>query len=129
MGNRDNSCLEYKRRMCLAMDFIVKHLEENPTLEEIAEAAYFSKYHFHRLFHAVVGETVAGFVRRIKLEKSANVLIYGQSHDITSVAHICGFSSSQNFAKAFRTHFGVTPTEFRHQRGKRETAISKDGNA
>jgi len=43
---------EYRRRMCLAMNYISRHLDENPALEEIAAAAHFSKYHFHNFNEA-----------------------------------------------------------------------------
>ncbi len=124
MKNCEQSCNEYKRRTCLAMNYIADHLEENPSLDDIANASFFSKYHFHRIFHSVVGETVAQFVRRIRLEKSANFLTYNNDIDITSIAHLFGFSSSQNFAKAFRKHFNTSPGKFRQQNRKK----SKNGN-
>lgn len=107
------SVAEYRRRVCRAMDYLSRHLDDNPGVEEIARAAHFSKYHFSRIFKAVVGETVAEFARRLRLERAAHRLRYNPSLDITAVAHESGFSSSQNFATAFRKHYGVTPSEFR----------------
>jgi len=111
--------VDYKNRVCKAMNFISKNIERELSLEEIANAASFSKYHFHRIFKDVVGETVAGFTRRLRLELAANRLISRPLDDITSIALDCGFSSSQNFAKAFRQHFAMTPSEYR---------LSKNGN-
>jgi AraC family transcriptional regulator len=68
------------------MDFITGRLEDNPSLDEIAEAGYFSKFHFHRMFHALVGETAGQFTRRLRLEKAANLLIYAPAKDITAVS-------------------------------------------
>ena len=107
------------------MDFINQHLESNPSLDEIAEAASFSKFHFHRLFRALVGETVAEYMRRLRLEKAARMLIFNHSEDITSIALACGFSSSQNFAKAFRKYFQQSPSEFRRSQ---QNHNSKPGN-
>jgi len=115
---------EYERRICKAMDYIAKHLTDNPTLDQIATEAAFSKYHFHRIFSALVGETVNDFTRRLKLERAANMLHFNTQRDITSIAIDCGFSSSQNFAKAFRKHFGQSPSQFRTQ----ETQKSNLGN-
>jgi AraC family transcriptional regulator len=56
---------EYKKRTCRAMNFISRNLDRELSLEEIAREASFSMYHFHRIFKAVVGETVAGFTRRL----------------------------------------------------------------
>lgn len=105
--------MEYRKRVCQAMNFITQNLDRDPSLEEIAKAASFSMFHFHRIFKAVVGETVAAFTRRLRLESAANRLLANPHCDITSIALDCGFSSSQNFAKAFRQHFGTTPTKFR----------------
>jgi AraC family transcriptional regulator len=101
------------------MDYLSANLDREPALEEIARAANFSPFHFHRIFRAVTGETVFGFWRRLRLERAANRLLGAPQADITTLALDCGFSSSQNFAKAFRAHFGTTPSAFRRR---------KDGN-
>jgi len=121
--------IDYKKRICCAMNFISQNIERNLSLEEIAETASFSMFHFHRIFKAVVGETVAGFTRRLRLELAANHLISKQLDDITTIAMDCGFSSSQNFAKAFRQHFGTTPSKYRKSKignnnSKNENALS-----
>lgn len=109
------------------MDFISANLRREPSLEEIAQAANFSAFHFHRIFKAATGETVLGFVRRLRLERAGNRLLADSREDITSVALECGFSSSQNFAKAFRARFGESPSEFRRRKAGNKT--SKGGEA
>ena len=103
----------YKKRVCQAMNYINRNLDRDLSLEEIAMAASFSMFHFHRIFKAVVGETIAGFTGRLRVELAANRLISNQHDSITTIAMDCGFSSSQNFAKSFRQHFDMTPSEFR----------------
>ena len=117
--------LDYRQRICRAMNFISENLERDLSLEEIAQAANFSPFHFHRIFTVATGETVFGFLRRLRLEWAANRLLADRREDITSVAMDCGFSSSQNFAKAFRGRFGKSPSEFR--RSKRGNKASKEG--
>lgn len=121
------TAMDYRRRVCMAMNFISENLGRDLSLEEIAEVASFSRYHFHRIFRAVVGETVAGFTRRLRLEMAANRLKGSKHEDITTIALECGFSSSQNFAKAFRKCFGVTPSSYR--KSKCGNNISKEENA
>ena len=104
---------EYRRRICRAIDYINSHLHEHPSVAEIARAAPFSSYHFQRLFRAFLGETVNEFTRRVLLETAARRLIFRPSEDVTSLALDLGFSSSQNFAKAFKQHFCVSPTQYR----------------
>ena len=121
----DNNSREYKRRICRAIDFINQNLASNPSVAEIARAAPFSKYHFQRLFRALVGESVAEFTRRIRLETAARRLRFRPNDEITTLAFDLGFSSSQNFAKAFKKHFRVSASEYRelHQN---DTATQSD---
>ena len=119
--------LDYRQRICRAMNFISENLGRDPSLEEIARAANFSPFHFHRIFSAATGETVFGFLRRLRLEWAANRLLADPRTDITTVALDCGFSSSQNFAKAFRARFGTSPSAFR--KSKRGNKASKGGDA
>ncbi|WP_321494002.1 GyrI-like domain-containing protein [uncultured Desulfobacter sp.] len=126
---KKHTTMEYRKRVCNAMNFISHNLDRDLSLEEIAETASFSMFHFHRIFKAVVGETVASFTRRLRLEFAANRLLSNQHDDITTIAMDCGFSSSQNFAKAFRRHFGTKPSEYRkskigNKNSKGENALS-----
>ncbi len=120
---------EYRRRISLAMNYISHHLDRELRLDEIAKAASFSPFHFHRIFKAVVGETVSEFTWRLRLEMAANRLLTRRRQPITEIACDCGFSSSQNLAKAFRQRFGMSPSEFRNSKlgnlyGNREAAAS-----
>lgn len=114
LKNSDNSVQVYRRRISAAMNFISENLFRNPSLEEIARSAHFSKFHFHRLFRAYTGETVAEFTRRIRLEQAVNLLCYHPQKSVTDIAYDCGFSSSQNFAKQCTKHFGIPPSQLRH---------------
>lgn len=109
-----------------AIDYISQNLHLNPTLDEIASSVALSSFHFHRLFRAQVGETVAAFTRRLRMERAAMWLLTFPQADITGLALRIGFSSSQNFAKAFRAHFAVSPGEFR--RRHIPATMSKPGN-
>lgn len=67
--------IDYKKRVCRAMNFISQNIEQDLPLEKIAESASFSMLHFHRIFKTVVAETIANFTRRLRLELAANRLI------------------------------------------------------
>ncbi|MFM5235942.1 GyrI-like domain-containing protein [Aeromonas veronii] len=111
------SALDYRKPVFKAMDYISHHLDDNPGLDEVAAAAAISTFHFHRIFKAMVGETIAGFTRRLRMERAARRLLASPQSDITTLALAAGFSSSQNFAKAFRLHFAMSPSEYRQQQG------------
>lgn len=109
----ENTFQEYQRRVFETMNYISEHANKTLSLEDIAQVAHFSKFHFHRIFKLFAGETVADFTRRVRLEKAANLLYFDPEQTITSIAFACGFSSSQNFAKQFNRYFGISPTYFR----------------
>lgn len=106
---------EYRSRLNRAIDYIQNHYDEDLNLAKLAEVACFSKFHFHRLFRTLVGETVNDFVRRVRLEKSIQKITRDKSKSITQIAFDCGFSSSQNFAKIFKSQFGVPPSLIRNE--------------
>ena len=114
---------QYKERINGALVFIDENLDKTISLVEVANKSFFSSYHFHRIFRGVMGETVNNYIVRRRLEKSANMLIVKPGLSVTDIALMCGFSSSANFAKAFKKYFGCSATEVRQPK-KHEDAIS-----
>jgi len=94
-----------------AVSYIREHFADELSLDELASVAGFSKYHFHRIFTQRYAETVGDYVRRIRLEKAALKLLTDKRSSVTKIAFDSGFSSSQHFAKSFKTHFGVSPVQ------------------
>jgi AraC family transcriptional regulator len=128
---QENYCDEYARRINRVLDHIEVHLGEELRLEDLAAVACFSPFHFHRLFKAFCGETIGEHLRRRRLERAARQLICERAKPVTAIALDCGFSSSQNFAKAFRLHFGLSPSEVRRRHDWRDPHFhqnSKPGN-
>ena len=124
---------EYTRRLNLALDHIREHLDGDLTVGSVSRAALFSPFHFHRLFSAMTGETLYNHIRRIRLEKAANLLLYSPERSVTDIALEAGFGSSASFARAFRDHFGMSASEWRAsggaQKSKNRKAKSKEGKA
>ena len=104
---------EYLSRLNRTIDYILNHSHEDLNLAKLAEVACFSKYHFHRIFRAILGETVNEFVQRIRLEKAFGQLMQHKFKSITDIALDSGFSSSQNFARSFKAQYGTTPSQAR----------------
>jgi AraC family transcriptional regulator len=94
------------------MRYIREHISEPLDRETLADVAGFSVPHFHRVFTAHVGESAINYVRRIRLERAARKLRMG-AVDITEVALAAGYDSHAAFGKAFKQHFGLSPSEFR----------------
>jgi AraC family transcriptional regulator len=66
----------------------------------------------HRVFRAHLGESLAAYVRRVRLERAGRKLRMG-AVDITEVALAAGYDSHAAFGKAFKQQFGLSPSEFR----------------
>jgi AraC family transcriptional regulator len=62
--------MAYAERVNLAIDHVVGHLGEPLRLADVARAARLSPFHFHRVFQVLVGEALAGFVKRFRLERA-----------------------------------------------------------
>lgn len=103
----------YLRRINLARDYIDQNLNKALRLEDVAAASHFSSFHFHRIFHGLVGETVNDYISRKRMERAAFRLIHESDVSITQIALNGGFSSGANFSKAFKLYFGITPSELR----------------
>lgn len=124
---------EYRGRINRVLDYIEARLDGSFTLEELAGVASFSKFHFHRLFAAMTGETLFQFIARVRLERAAASLLTHPKQSVTEIALDCGFSSSAAFSRAFRTGFGVSPSQWRRSGGRGDSnlgqPIRKDGQA
>ncbi|GAB3521172.1 AraC family transcriptional regulator [Photobacterium alginatilyticum] len=105
--------MDYLQRLTPVIRYLEQHYEESVNLQLVAEMANLSPYHFHRIFKAVTGETLASYIKRLKLQNAAQQLFF-KKVSVMEVALDHGFSSSQSLAKAFRLYFGLTPTEIRN---------------
>ncbi len=103
---------EHQERFTELCNYISTHCTENLSLEELANEAGFSKYHFARLFKEMTGTTCHNFLlgRRILYAKS---LLVDFSLPITEVAMRSGFNSLATFNRIFKSQIGCTPSEFR----------------
>jgi AraC family transcriptional regulator len=119
---------EYEKRMNRVLDFINKNLNEDIRLETLSDIACFSPFHFHRIFTALIGESPADFVRRLRLERAANQLLATPLLSVTDVAFGNGFTSSAQFSRLFRQRFGMSPSAWRlhwEKKSKNRQAKSK----
>lgn len=103
----------YIARINRVVDYIDLHLGEPMDLATLAAVAHFSPFHFHRLFLALTGETLADHVRRRRLETAAARLLESPPAPVLNIALDVGFGSHEVFTRAFRSHFGTTPSAWR----------------
>ncbi len=100
---------EYDRRMHAVIEHIDRHLDDKLDLATLASVAHFSPFHFHRLFHALVGEPLGDYIRRRRLELAAIRLRSQPDATVMQIALGVGFGSAESFSRAFRARFGLRP--------------------
>lgn len=105
---------DYISRINAVYDYIEENLHKDITLEELASVACFSKYHFSRIFDAMVGETPFEFIKRVRLERAATLLRKYPDETITRLAFTCGFNDLAVFSRNFTRYFNESPTEWRN---------------
>jgi len=95
------------------IEAIDRRLGQPLDLASLAAVAHFSPYHFHRLFAALTGETLGDYVRRRRLEQAASRLASQPQLSVLQVALAVGFGSGEAFSRAFKAHFGCSPSVWR----------------
>lgn len=113
MTVKQTSIQSYEARLLRVLHHIDHHLDGDLKLEALAGLAHFSPYHFHRIFRGMTGETIAGYIRRRRLQRAADRLL-DSSVSVTELAFVSGFESNESFARAFRAQFGSPPSSYRH---------------
>ncbi|MCG8687110.1 MAG: AraC family transcriptional regulator, partial [Desulfobacterales bacterium] len=104
---------EYIARINRVVDHIERHMDHELSLEVLANVACFSPFHFHRVFRAIIGETLNQFINRVRLQKAASQLVSDPKKSITEIAFDTGFSSSATFARSFKKYFGMSASHYR----------------
>jgi AraC family transcriptional regulator len=104
-----------------SIDYIMQHLDEEISIEDVADYCHFSKYYFSRVFKAETGVSIYAFIKRLKMEQSALKLKIEKDKSITDIGLDYGYSSS-NYSSAFKKHHNISPVEFR--RGVNTTSVS-----
>lgn len=102
----------YASRLTRVSAYIHDHLDEELSLDVLADIACLSPYHWHRIYHGHFGETVAATVRRLRLQRAAADLAH-TSMPIMKVAERAGYDSQASFTRAFSAAFGLPPARYR----------------
>jgi AraC family transcriptional regulator len=106
---------DYTRALQRVAAHIEAHAESSDAsldLASLAEVAHLSPHHFHRVYHSMLGETVADAVMRIRLQRCAMHLARSEL-SVAQIAQRCGFASSASLVRAFKQRYGVTPGAYR----------------
>jgi AraC family transcriptional regulator len=93
-------------------ELVYAKIEDDLSLDEMAQSVGLSTAHFARMFRKSTGETPHQFVLRQRVER-AKAMLRAPNARVLDVAVACGFKTQQHFAQVFRDVWGVSPTEYR----------------
>ena len=104
--------IDYQERLNRVIVFIHDHLDEEIDLNRLADVACLSPYHWHRIYHAMHGETIAATVRRLRLHRAAGFLA-NTAMPIETIAEKSGYAGVAAFSRAFTNDYGMPPAQYR----------------
>jgi AraC family transcriptional regulator len=103
---------DYANRLERVFTWLADHLDHPLDLRRLADVACMSPYHFHRIYHAMQGETVTDTVRRLRLHRAAVELMAGEL-PVSRIARRAGYGSQEAFTRTFKAAYGVPPARYR----------------
>ena len=103
---------DYIQRINKVVAYINNHLDETLDLKTLANEAALSDFHFHRIFKALKGEAIGGYITRLRLEATGRLLRY-TALTIEEIAFNIGYETPASLSKAFKKQYGISPTEYR----------------
>lgn len=101
------------KRIVHAKLFIDANYSENIDLNNIADEAYFSKFHFIRLFTKIYGKTPHQYLISVRIENAMQLLQSGMP--VSYVCYAVGFESVSSFSTLFKKLAGVAPSAYLFQ--------------
>lgn len=124
----------YAKRIERVAEYLFDHLDDDLDLHRLAEEAFLSPYHFHRVYRSMTGETVTETVRRLRLHRAA-VSLTSSRVAIETITREAGYATVPAFTRAFRAAYAMPPAayrekQFRHESGAhlREHLIARSHN-
>jgi len=111
------------RRIVNAKLFIDEHFAERIDLNNIADEACFSKFHFIRLFNDIYKKTPHQYLSSVRIEKARELLTTGLN--VADACYTVGFDSISSFTGLFKRITGHTPAAYQQQQFQKKRAMAQ----
>lgn len=117
MGTMINSIFEYgnirhSNVIHRSVQYIREHYADKITLEDMARQVHLSPTYFSRIFNQELGEPFTGYLNRVRIERSLDLLKHTQLK-MTDIALTVGFSDQSYFSRTFKKIMGISPVQYR----------------
>lgn len=103
---------EYLRRVTTVIEYIMTHLDNDLDIQTLANYSHLSPFHFHRIFKAFTGESLASFITRVRLYTAAK-LLRSTKLPVKEVAYTVGYEVPSSLSKAFKQQYKQAPVTYR----------------
>ncbi|WP_373980868.1 AraC family transcriptional regulator [Achromobacter sp. JD417] len=111
---------QHAQRLDPVLRWLAANPDAPPDLHHLADLACLSPYHFHRVYRAMMGETVNATVQRIRMHRAAAALASSET-PLRDIAQRAGYESDAAFNRAFGALFGTPPGRYRAARAQSST--------
>ena len=96
------------------LDYIFENVQNNITLQDLANICCLEKTYFLKKFKTLTGYTPMAYVRKEKIKKAKELLIYSDMN-ITQISEAVGFESIHHFSNVFSKATGMSPNKFKKE--------------
>jgi AraC family transcriptional regulator len=120
---------DYQARINNVIDYILKNLNNDVSLQALSDIANYSPFHLQKIFRRVVGQTPKQYIIQLRLETALHHLVIHPHKSITEVSIDCGFSSPAVFSRAITNFFGISPIQMRLLPHNEKIKIFKNKNS
>ena len=100
--------------------FLTEHLTQNISQEQLSRQLDFPLTSMKKCFQSITGSTIGAWVTTCRMNRAAEMLRSDREKSIADVGCCVGYDSASKFAAAFRKTMGMTPSEYRMERGGKE---------
>jgi AraC-like DNA-binding protein len=121
MGMEQFEKIYLYKRIVKAKLFIDNNYAEDIDLDNIADQAHFSKFHFIRLFKSIYGKTPNNYLVKVRIDHSKILLAKG--HFVSETSFMIGFDSPTTFTALFKKMVGKTPSAFQAEQKTKANSI------
>jgi len=112
--NGETAWALYEDRLRRVSAYIHDHLDEELDMDRLAEIACMSSYHWHRIYRAVYGETLAATVKRLRLHCAAGDIVR-TGLSVGEIAKRSGYPNLQSVNRIFKSVYGMPPAQYRKE--------------